>query len=213
MQVNKIDNTNFGMALKIDKGLKSELKTKPAEFLKTLDNLGEKVADVSMYHVVFEEGKGFTTPTIRCVKKGSVSDCFADLKAEERNLGKYYEFPSGMLGDTVSGFYPNEPYAFKKLYGKDAAKKYKEFKALDTYSQAAEYSRMLEQLELKRMTQEAKANSEKKFKETIQRMQQEQHERAIDELLNKYENDTIPETKVQKTESKGFWNVLKNFFK
>lgn len=213
MQVNKIDNTNFGMALKIDKGLRTELKSRPKEFLKILDNLGEEISDLKIYHVCFEEGKGFNTPTIRRKKTGREIDYFSALKGEENNLGKYYEAPAGMVGETVGGFYPNEPRIFKQLYGDKAAKKYKKFKALDIYSQAAEYSRMLEKIRTKRLIQEAKNSSEKRINELIQQAKRLKHEKMIDEIFNKYQNDVVCVVKDEKSQTKGFFNKLINMFK
>ena len=211
MQISKIDNTSFGMALKIDKGLKKELQTQPAEILKTLDELGKKVSDVKLYDIVLEEQNGLFNPMVKKAGQQNSPDYFLSLKSEEKNLGKWYQIPSGVDGDSVGGFYPKEPFIFKDLYGKDAAIKYKEFKKLSEYDKAAEYSRMLEQRDAKRLVEEAKKKSEKQFAEEIEKIKQHEHENAINELLNKYEYETVTD-KHKITVKKGFWDRLKTIF-
>lgn len=212
MQVNKINNTNFGMALKIDKGLKKELQNQPTEFLDMLGELGNKISDVKLYSVVLEENKGLSNPAVRSATKANSPDYFLSLKSEEQNLGKWYEVPAGSLGDTSGGFYPDEPYAFRKLYGKEAAQKYKEFKALNVYDQAAEYSRILENIEVKRLIEDAKTKSSKQFAEYVQKMKQQEHESAVDELLSRYQNDVVV-TETQNNDKKGFFSRLKDSLK
>ena len=211
MQINKVDNTTFGMALKIDKKLRSELNAKPADFLKKIDKLGRKIEDVKLYNVILEEGKGLDNPVVKAHGAGS-TDQFALLKHEESLLGKYYEIPSGMPGDSVGGFYPDEPQAFRKVYGKDAEKKYKEFKALDIYDQAAEYSRILEIIDVRRLIDNEKKVAKQQFEEYTQKMMREQQESAVDELLSRYEND-VKIAEKEEANKPSFWSRVGNFIK
>lgn len=211
MQINKINNTSFGMALKIDKGLKSELQTRPAEFINTLEKLGEKIADIKNYHVCFEEGRGFDNPTIRSTEYGRITDYLAGLRHEEKKLGQYYELPTGMAGESIGGFFPEEPHAFRKLYGNNAATEYKKFKTLNKYDQAAEFTRVLEQLEFNRISEEKAETAKKAAEEAAAIAKTTQQEAAVDNILSKYENDFAPIAQDEKTQT--FWDKIVNLFK
>ena len=185
MRVNSVDqNTNF-KALKISPKLKPQMAEKGQDFVNKLEEYGKQISDVIRYNVIFEDS--LTTPKIRHADGNIMDDLFAMLKKEERFLGRHYEVPCGVGGETRGGFYPDEPQVFKYLYGKNAAERYKEFKQLNIYDQAAEYCRILEKKDAKKYfeatIQEMKDNT-KKRKETIEK---EVLTKSIDDLVDKYE--------------------------
>ena len=141
MQIKAVNNTNFQMAMKINPKLEPEIAKKGQKFVTELEKYGESISDIKKYNVIFDNS---FIPQVRKAGNANGIDYFERLKREEALLGKFYERECGMAGETVGGFYPNEPQLFIIMYGKDAKAKYQEFKKLDVMAQAAEYSRMLE---------------------------------------------------------------------
>ena len=183
MQIHSVDNTNF-KALKISPKLRAELVKSTDRYLKSLDNYGETMADVKLYNVLFEEN--MNTPKIFHATKNTTRDYFAELKNEENYLGKYYERPAGDDGDTVGGFYPDTPMVFRKLFGENAKEKYGKFKRQDALTQAAEYSRMLEEAEIKEINKRAKEEAQQSFAETLKKENQRIVNKLADELIEKF---------------------------
>lgn len=196
MQVQRVnDSTNF-CALKINPKLRAEIAKRGGDYLISLDNYGNKIADVKLYHVVYDNS--IHVPKIFHDSRNVTRDYFAELKNEERYLGKYYEVPAGVDGDTRGGFYPDVPRVFTKLFGKNAKSKYAEFKKEEIFDQAAEYSRLLEELEIKSMVAEAKAEAEQRFKEALEKESKIKLERTLDNLLDKYKYEEPIQPEPQK---------------
>ena len=162
MQIRSIDNTNF-QALKISPKLRAELAKSTDRYLKSLDNYGETMADVKLYNVVFDEN--MRTHKIFHTIKNS---------------------PAGDDGDTVGGFYPDTPMVFRKLFGENAKEKYGKFKRQDALTQAAEYSRMLEEAEIKEINKRAKEEAQQSFAETLKKENQRIVNKLADELIEKF---------------------------
>ena len=208
MQVNKVDNnTNFKMALKINSNLRPKIIQKGNDFCLALNEYGKKISDVKLYNVVFDEN--LNMPKILHCKQNLTRDYFKELKAEEENLGKYYHIPSGMAGEYVGGFFPDEPRVFLKLYGKKAKAKYAAFKKLDTYHQAAEYSRMLEELDIKRIIAKEKEKSEKLIKDAQENTRQKVFERTVDSLIERYKYEhPVQSIETTKNTKKSWWQKI-----
>lgn len=205
MRTNKIDgNSNF-KALKINPKLRPQIINQGKEFLKVLDKCGMKISDVKLYDVVFDES--IHKPKIFSHDKYITTDYFDLLRSEENCLGKWYQIPAGLAGDTAGGFYPDEPRVFRKLYGEAAKKKYADFKKLYIYDQACEYSRMLEELDIKHMVAKAKEESSNRIKEIQKNEALCKLNQQVDEILEKYkyEAPTEPESKPKKEISKKSW--------
>ena len=203
MRVNSVDNTNFRMALKLNpKTMPEKLKEKPIEYIISLNELGDRIKDVILFDVVFEDS---FIPQVKKAGSSEVKDYFQALKKEEQLLGKPYEVPSGFDGDFAGGFNPNEPKIFRSIYGKDAAKKYSEFKKLSILEQAAELSRLLEKKCITDMVNKAKQESEDKFKAYKEKLKKENLNAAINDLISKHEL-VIPEA--GKTNKKSWWKRI-----
>ena len=207
MHINKIDNNpNFKMALKINPELKPEIVKEGADFLTKIDNYGKQISDIKFYDVVLDES--IHTPKIYSCDKTKTKDFFAELKNEENNLGKWYEVPAGPEGDSAGGFMPNEPRVFINLYGKEAKEKYKNFKKLDSFAQAAEYSRMLEELDVKKMIAEKKEKSQKLINDLLKKEEQEKLSRVADDIIERYRYETPVKpagTMQDKSTKKSWW--------
>lgn len=205
MQIHSVNNTNF-KALKISPKLRSELVKSTDRYLKSLDNYGEVMADVKLYNVVFEEN--MNTPKIFHATKNTTIDYFAELKNEEKYLGKYYERPAGFDGDTVGGFYPDTPRVFRILFGENAKERYGKFKTQDTLTQVCEYSRMLEEAEIKEIRTNAQAKEQQSFAEALNKEAQRKINRAADELIEKYGYEPSKEVVKINDSHKSWWKRL-----
>lgn len=204
MHVNSVDNTNFQMALKINpKKMPEKLKEKPFEYLTMLNELGNKTEDVKIFDVVLEDS---FVPQVKKAGGKDTKDYFQALKNEEQYLGKPYEVPSGMDGDTVGGSHPDEPEIFRVMYNKDAKQKYAEFKKLGMLEQACELSRLLEKKYITDMVKKAKQESEAKLKAYEEELKKENLNTMINDMVRKYELE-VPEA--EKTDKKSWW---KRFF-
>ena len=210
MQVNSVDSsTNFKMALKINPKLQSSISKRGSDFLLALDNYGKKMSDVRLYDVVFDES--INTPKIFRFNENTARDFFAELKNEEKNLGRYYEIPAGFYGDTRSGFYPDEPKVFLKLYGKQAKAKYNEFKKFNIYEQAENYCRMLEELDVKQMRAQKKEESLNRVNEILKKEKQKKLNRTAEDLIEKYRYEKPAEfvnTVQTKPDKKSWWKRI-----
>ena len=210
MQINPVDSsTNFKMALKINPKLQSSIAKRGSDFLLALDSYGKKMSDIGLYNVVLDES--INVPKIFRFNENAARDFFAELKNEEKFLGRYYEIPAGSYGDTRSGFFPDEPRVFQKLYGKKAKAKYAEFKKLDIYEQAEKYCRMLEELDVKQMVAQKREESIKKVNEILKKEKQEKLDRTAEDLIERYryEKPVEPVKTVQtKPDKKSWWKRI-----
>ena len=208
MKVNSIDNTRFG-ALKINPKLRSDIARRGSDFLVALNNYGKEIDDIKLYNVVLDDS--IHNPKIFGSDKNATRDFFSELKSEEKKLGKCYEIPDGFDGDTRGGFFPDEPRVFRKLYGENAKSKYAEFKKLDIYEQAAHYSRMLEECDIKRMTAEAVEKSKKLVEEIQKKEQEKKLYQEVDDIIARYgyeEPLTSAETTQKQTAKKSWWQRI-----
>ena len=205
MRINTIDNTNFGMSFKINPKLSKDIAKQGENFVSDLNKYGESISDVKFYHVVLDEN--LHTPKILSDRQNITKDFFKELKNEENNLGKWYEVPAGPDGDTASGFNPDEPKVFRELFGNKAKEKYSEFKKLNLYEQAAEYSRMLEENYIQKIIAKQKAKSEKLAEEIQRNEQQKKLNQAVDNLVERYKYEKpIEQTSVNP--KKSWWQKI-----
>ena len=100
-------------------------------------------------------------------------------------MGKYYEIPSGLPGETVGGFYPSIPLTFRNVYGANAEEAYAEFKKLSILDQAAEYSRMLEKIDFDKITKQELEDAKRLAKLLKDKTGQERLEQKVDILIDK----------------------------
>jgi len=173
-------------ALKIDSKVASQLEKKSPDFINKLNTIGESLAEIKRFHVVLKDPLKLK-PEIYAddvIKHGN-RDYFYELKHEiEPNLGKAYYVTSG--DETFSGFNPTIPRIFEKIYGDNQETKYLEFKTLDEYEQATEYSKLLDKsiaMDEEKALKE-KLAEEKRIEE--ERLKKEQHRSAIANLIDKY---------------------------
>ena len=184
MRVNAVDNTNFQMALKLNpEKMPEKLKEMPMENIIRLNQLGEKIKDIKLYDVVFEDN---FVPQVKSADASVKKDFFKELKKEEGYLGKAYEIPCGMCGETAGGFFPDEPKIFREIYKEDASKEYKEFKKLHQIDQAGELSRLLELRDLRIMIEQEKEKSQLEVNKLMEEAKKEQSRKAVNELMDKY---------------------------
>jgi len=206
MHINSVDNTNFRMAMKINPKLESEIAKKGQNFVTELEKYGESLSGVKNYDVIFYDS---FTPQIKRADNTNNIDYFGKLKQEESILGKYYERNCGMVGETVGGFYPNEPSLFIRMYGKDAKKRYAEFKKLDIMAQAAEYSKMLEECDIEAVLKSKKDEAERLAKVVKEEQEQETLKKSVENLINRFRYN--PEENIKKTEEKSPWKRIFGF--
>lgn len=203
MRVNAVDNTNFQMALKLNpEKMPAKLMEMPMETIIRLNQLGEKIKDIKLYDVVFEDN---FVPRVKSADTSVTKDFFKEFKKEEEYLGKAYEVPCGMSGETAGGFFPDEPKIFREIYKKDASKEYKEFKKLPLFEQAGELSRLLEKKDVNDMINKAKQESDAKLKAYIEKQRKEIFNTAIDDIISKYEL-VLPEA--EKPSKKSWWKRI-----
>ena len=206
MQVHSVDTkTNF-KALKISPKLRAEIIKRGGDYITSMDSYGKEIADVKLYNVVFDTS--LHTPKIFRDGKNVSKDYFAWLKREERYLGKHYEVPAGVDGDTRSGFYPDEPTVFTKLFGDKSKSKYAEFKKKNILEQAAEYSRLLEELEVKNLVAQEKVKAEQRFKEAEEKDIKIKLEKTLDNLLEKYKYEEPDQNVTSESAIKRLWKRI-----
>ena len=209
MHINKINNdTNFKMALKINKKALPELEKLPIEKIKNIEEFGEKLKDLKLYNVHLNEKLCYE---IRSANPEDKTDYLASLRDTEKYLGKHYsvtEYDGG--GETTrGGWYPDEPPSFTNAYGKKAPEEYKRFKELDLNNQIEQYCRMLEKFELDRIAKEEAAVKAKREAEEAAQIALAEKTSTLTSMMEKfgYEEPVVEEQLVEKAEPK------KNFFK
>ena len=207
MRINSVNNTNFQMAMKINPKLESEIAKKGPNFVTELEKYGESLSGIKNYDVIFYDS---FTPQIKRTDNINNIDYFGRLKQEESLLGKYYEMECGVVGETVGGFYPDEPSLFIRMYGKDAKEKYAEFKKLDVMAQAAEYSRMLEKCDIDAILKSKKDEAVRLAKAGKEEQEHESLKKSVENLINRYRY--IPEENTKKTEEKSSWRRILGFW-
>ena len=193
MRVNKIDNgINFQMALKINKKAIPELRKLPIERLKEYKKFGEEIKDLKLYNVHIGEDLGIEVMSTDSADK---SPYFTWLKATESKLGKHYSYTSydGGGETTTGGFYPDQPRTFIEKYGDKAKEEYERFKKLDNLHKAGEYSRMLEERELKQIEAKRLEEEARLAEERAKRLAQEEKDAAVKSLLDEYGYEEIVE--------------------
>lgn len=206
MKVNNIqnNNTNFGMALKINPKLKPQLLKANSSTIEQLEKIGKEIENVKLYDVCYEHD--IYTPAVRCVNKNDGENYFAEMKRQEGLLGKAYIITCG--DDTYQGYNPKHPPIFETLYKDKADEKYKQYASLPSvHEQAAELSKILEKRDLMfQRTLEAEKQA-KLVKENQIKKQNTKQEMAANNLLSKYQHEFE-----QKPEKVGFWKSLANKF-
>lgn len=206
MQVNNIQNqnTNFGMALKINPKLKPQLRSAHFATIERLQKIGKEVENVKLYDVCYEND--IYTPAVRKVGEKDSENYFAEMTRQEGLLGKLYTVTCG--DDIYQGYNPKYPPIFETLYKDKAYEKYKQYASLPSvHERAAELSKILEERDLmSQRTFEAKEQA-KLVKENQIKEQKAKQETAIDNLLSQYQYEFE-----QKTEKVGFWKGLANKF-
>ena len=201
MRVDTVDNTNFRMALKLNPDkMPAKLREMSMENIIRLNQLGEKIKDIKLYDVVFEDS---FVPQVKSADASVKKDFFKEFKKEEEYLGKACEIPCGMSGETAGGFFPDEPKIFREIYKEDASKEYKEFKKLHQIDQAGELSRLLEKKDV--MINKAKQESDAKLKAYIEKQKKEIYNTAFDEKVSKYEFVT---QEAEKVNEKSWWKSI-----
>ena len=210
MRINKVDdNINFRMALKVNPKLRPEIEKRGADFLDFLDSYGEKISDIKHYNVVFDDS--LSSPKILNSDKSITRDYFAELRNEEKNLGKYYVIPSSFNRISRGYFFPSEPRVFRKLYENDAKAKYAEFKKLDLYEQVSRYSRILDNLYVKRITPSDRETINKSIIDLVENKSDKNLSPTIDEVLEKYKYDTFAKAANSSADlapKKSFWEKI-----
>ena len=201
MRVDAVDNTNFRMALKLNPDkMPAKLREMSMENIIRLNQLGEKIKDIKLYDVVFEDS---FVPQVKSADASVKKDFFKEFKKEEEYLGKACEVPCGMSCETAGGFFPDEPKIFREIYKEDASKEYKEFKKLHQIDQAGELSRLLEKKDV--MINKAKQESDAKLKAYIEKQKKEIYNTAFDEKVSKYEFVT---QEAEKVNEKSWWKSI-----
>ena len=206
MRVNKIDNnTNFKMALKVDIAARPKLKSLPIEKVNKINEFGEKIKGITRYNVHLNKDMNYE---IRHSLPEDKIDYLAKLRKEEAILGKHYEYTNlcGGCEETVGGWYPDQPQIFRTLYGEKAKQEYDKFKKLSFEDQLAQYSEMLEKVELDNIAKQKEEAIEAAKKAKAVATAEEQKETALNNLLEKYGYEE-PAVKIDKNEDK------KGFFK
>ena len=186
MRVNKIDNnTNFKMALKVDIAARPKLKTLPIEVVNKMDKFGEKIKDITRYNVHLNKDMNYE---IRHSLPEDKIDYLAKLRKEESILGKHYEYTGycGGCEETVGGWYPDQPQIFRTLYGEKAKEEYNKFKELNIEDQLAQYSKMLEKVELDNIAKQKEEAIEAAKKAKAAETAEEQKETALNNLIERY---------------------------
>ena len=113
MKTNSIqnNNTNFGMALKINPKLKPQLLSAHSATIERLQKIGKEAENVKLYDVCYE--KDIYIPSVRSVVNQDGKDYFAEMQRQEQLLGKPYTLTCG--DETHQGYNPKEPPIFKTL--------------------------------------------------------------------------------------------------
>ena len=206
MLVNKVENNmNFKMALKVDVAARPKLKSLPIEKVNKINEFGEKIKGITRYNVHLNKDMNYE---IRHSLPEDKIDYLAKLRKEEAILGKHYEYTNlcGGCEETVGGWYPDQPQIFRTLYGEKAKQEYDKFKKLSFEDQLAQYSEMLEKVELDNIAKQKEEAIEAAKKAKAVATAEEQKETALNNLLEKYGYEE-PAVKIDKNEDK------KGFFK
>ena len=193
MHVNKIDNgVNFQMALKINKKAMPELKKLPIERLEEYKKFAEEIKDLKLYNVHIGEDLKIEVMSANPADK---SPYFSWLKETESKLGKHYSYTSydGGGETTTGGWYPDQPRTFVEKYGDKAKEEYEKFKKLDTLHQAGEYSRILEERELKAIEAKRLEDEARLAEERAAKLAQEEKDAAVKSLLDEYGYEEVVE--------------------
>jgi len=208
VRINRLDYPANFTALQINPKLAPEIAERGENYISQMQKYGESLSNITRYNVVFDEN--LNMPKIKSSDKDDKTDYFAQLRKEEQYLGRRYEHQCGMEGDTVSGFYPDEPSAFTRLYGKEDAKgMYSMFKELPLYEKAAEYSKILDELAARR----AKAVYDKTVAE-LEAIEQRSklHDAAIN-LTEKYKYTVfVASEQKDNSQKQGIWGWLVDLF-
>lgn len=167
MQVSPVRNAHvgFGMSLKIKPNVKKVLKEQSLDYLQNLQKVGEDIKDVKHFDVILD---GDIYPKVKKVGEVKSKDYFAELKAQESELGEFhtFSFDDGLGVETWQFSNPKYPKIFDDIYKTQALERYETFKKLDVVSQAAELSKMLERQELqKNILKQTKIQEDKQLKE------------------------------------------------
>ena len=195
MRINSIDNnTTFQMSLKINPELKPEIIKRGEKFVEQLEDCARKTSTIKKYNVVLDNS---LYPKVVNSNNVIKTDYFQTLKSEESNLGRYYEIPSGVQGDTVGGFYPDVPLIFRNVYGENAKEAYMSFKKLSILSQAAEYSRLLEKLDYEKVAKQELEDAKILAQLLKEKSEQDRLEQKVNTLIDKNRLE-IEEPKVKK---------------
>ena len=206
MKVNNVqnNNTNFGMALKINPKLKPQLLSVHSATIERLQKIGKEVENVKLYDVCYEDD--IYTPVVRKVGAKDSENYFAEMQRQEGLLGKPYTVTCG--DDTYQGFNPKYPPIFETLYNNKAYEKYKQYASLpNVHEQAAELSKILEKRDLMFQRKFEAKKDAKAFKESQIREQNIKRETDVDDLLSQYSGNYE-----QKPEKFSFWEYVTDRF-
>lgn len=206
MKTNSIqnNNTNFGMALKINPKLKPQLLSAHSATIERLQKIGKEAKNVKLYDVCYE--KDIYIPSVRSVVNQDGKDYFAEMQRQEQLLGKPYTLTYG--DETHQGYNPKEPPIFKTLYKEEAAEKYRQYASLPNHHEkAVALSKILEERDMKYMKQKEIAKQAELVKKTRLKEEKEKHEIEVDNLLSQYQYNFE-----QKTEKNSLWKKLTNKF-
>ena len=208
MRVNKVDNNPyFKMALKVDVAARPKLKSLPIEKVNKINEFGEKIKNITRYNVHLNKDMNYE---IRHFSPADKTDYFAKLRKEESLLGKQYEYTNlcGGCEETVGGWYPDQPQAFRILYGEKAKEEYNKFKKLSLEDKLVQYTEMLEKVELDNIAKQKEEAMKAAEKAKAAATAEEQKETALNNLLEKYGYEE-PAVKIDKNENKkGFFRRL-----
>lgn len=212
LPVNNNNNTNF-QRLKIDRDLMAPLlKNESPEFITKLNEFGKTLREIKRFNVVLIDS---LTPKVIAVDKEQYGhkDYFAEFKKKiEPYLGKPYMYTSG--DETVQGHHPDVPRIFTEVYKNinDAKLEYHKFKQLDTYEQAGELSRLLDE---KAAAEEEKALTEKieaEKKREMERLMKLEKEEQVAKLMEEYGVNTDEKNVESLPQPKpSFWENAKKF--
>lgn len=185
MKINKIqnNNTNFKMALKINPKLRADIEKRGLGYTKDLEKLGKDVKDVKLFNICYEDN--LYTPKIKSVNPNDKKDYLQAFTNEESKLGKFYYVTCG--DETFGGYNPDEPQLFKFLFGDKAPEKYKKFKQLTGFGKLAELTRLLEEKELKKISDKKAKEIEENAAKSKEEAKKLELKTAVDDLINNYQ--------------------------
>jgi len=207
--VNNYSNQNSFKSLKIDANLASKLEAKSPDFIKRLATIGTDIEGVKKFHVVLKDD---CTPKVYAedVLTYGERDYFQELKQEiEPNLGKVYDKKVG--NNLISDVYPNTPWVFGDIYSKNTqVEKYNEFRKLDIFGRAAEYSKMLSKWAEKSEKEKLEKINAQKMAELKEKQKIEEHRKSVFDLIDKYklENSSTKDVEEVKQPKKKWWKFF-----